>query len=122
MKRILFLTCLLWAAGLSVSPSAMAWYPGMYGGFGWYPPGFGYMGGPFFYPGDVSPNDYYYPPIIVTEPAQPQVYVEKSAPTAANGEATVSYYWYHCDSPEGYYPYITQCPAGWKAVAPTPKQ
>lgn len=29
-------------------------------------------------------------------------------------------YWYHCDSPEGYYPYISQCSTGWKPVPATP--
>ncbi|MBI3327102.1 MAG: hypothetical protein HYZ81_10440 [Nitrospinae bacterium] len=30
------------------------------------------------------------------------------------------HYWYACDDPQGYYPYIQQCPGGWRPVAPTP--
>jgi hypothetical protein len=29
-------------------------------------------------------------------------------------------YWYYCDNPPGYYPYVPQCPSGWRPVAPTP--
>jgi hypothetical protein len=28
--------------------------------------------------------------------------------------------WYACDTPPGYYPYVHQCPSGWRPVAPTP--
>jgi hypothetical protein len=28
-------------------------------------------------------------------------------------------YWYHCNNPEGYYPYVQQCVTGWQTVAPT---
>lgn len=83
--------------------------------------GFGlYLGAPYMYP--YSPYYYpsypyaYYPPVIVS-PQQPQVYIEQdnsqAAPQATN-------YWYHCDKPEGYYPYVKECPGGWEQVSPTP--
>ena len=28
-------------------------------------------------------------------------------------------YWAYCRSPQGYYPYVSDCPAGWLPVAPT---
>jgi hypothetical protein len=28
--------------------------------------------------------------------------------------------WYYCDNAGGYYPYVQQCPGGWRAVTPTP--
>ena len=61
---------------------------------------------------------YAYPPVIVSPPpvyAQPvpQVYVQPSAPQS---------YWYYCDSAQGYYPYIQECPGGWRQVTPTPPQ
>jgi hypothetical protein len=31
-----------------------------------------------------------------------------------------SYYWYYCEDPAGYYPYIQQCNVEWQAVPPTP--
>jgi hypothetical protein len=28
--------------------------------------------------------------------------------------------WYYCDHPQGYYPDVSQCLRGWRAVSPTP--
>ncbi len=30
------------------------------------------------------------------------------------------YYWYWCDDPEGYYPYVQECNDDWQPVSPTP--
>lgn len=30
------------------------------------------------------------------------------------------YYWYYCDNPAGYYPYVKSCHGPWRAVTPTP--
>jgi hypothetical protein len=46
------------------------------------------------------------PPGGTTEPAPPP------QQTAGN--------WYYCDSAKNYYPYINQCPEGWKTVPATP--
>ncbi len=27
-------------------------------------------------------------------------------------------YWYYCQNPAGYYPYVSQCPGGWLTVVP----
>lgn len=27
-------------------------------------------------------------------------------------------YWYYCQNPGGYYPYVQQCPNGWLQVVP----
>ena len=29
-------------------------------------------------------------------------------------------YWYYCQDPPGYYPYVQQCPGGWQTVVPPP--
>ena len=29
-------------------------------------------------------------------------------------------YWYRCNQPDGYYPYVTQCPGGWLQVPAQP--
>ena len=47
------------------------------------------------------------PPVIVQ---QPPVYVQR-------GQAE-SEYWYYCDNPQGFYPYIKSCPGGWMKVVP----
>ncbi len=67
--------------------------------------------GPYWGP-DWAPYDY--PPVVVAPPA---VYVEPSAPVSAPPPPP---YWYYCDNPQGYYPYVQQCPGGWRPVAPTP--
>jgi hypothetical protein len=42
------------------------------------------------------------PPSVVVPPAAPPIF------------------WYYCENPRGYYPYVAQCPNGWRAVSPTP--
>jgi len=64
------------------------------------------------------PPYYAYPPTVITVPSQPQVYIERGydEPAPARGQG----YWYYCDSPSGYYPYVRECPGGWQPVSPTP--
>ena len=62
------------------------------------------------------PYGYAYPPVVAVPSTQ--VYVQPSAPAAAQPPPSAS--WYYCDNPRGYYPYVQQCPGGWRAVAPTP--
>jgi hypothetical protein len=59
-------------------------------GFGWFP---GWWGP------DYPP---YAPPAYVPPQTEPQ------------------YFWYYCQNPPGYYPYIQQCPGGWQTVVPPP--
>lgn len=107
---------------------------------GWHRGGAGvgvYFGTPYpFFPYPYSPYAYPYPyvvsppPVIVTQP-QPQVYIEQgsdsstppaqvSPPAASAGNNNGQAYWYFCEQANGYYPYIKDCPAGWKQVSPTP--
>jgi hypothetical protein len=65
--------------------------------------------GPYAYP-------YAYPPVVAVPSTQ--VYVQPSAPATA--QPPPSAFWYYCNNPRGYYPYVQQCPGGWRAVAPTP--
>lgn len=49
--------------------------------------------------------------------APPAQYIEKgdgSDGTSANA------WWYRCDQPSGYYPYIKDCPGGWQTVPAQP--
>lgn len=92
------------------------------------PPPFAYSYGyPYAYPYVYSPP----PQVIVTQPPQPQVYIEQgsgtvspapapapSAPAASADNA--QNYWYYCEQSDSYYPYVKECPAGWKQVTPTP--
>jgi hypothetical protein len=62
--------------------------------------------------------------LIVAAPvAVPQTYVYSYAypvyvqnPVYGQSQAQ---YWAYCRSPQGYYPYVSECPAGWLPVAPT---
>jgi hypothetical protein len=56
---------------------------------------------PYAYP-------YVYPPVVV-QPAPPV-----STPLPPR-------YWYYCNNPQGYYPYVQHCPGGWRPVAPSPQ-
>jgi len=63
-----------------------------------------YSGYPYYgYP--YSPA----PPVVV----QPAPVYEPPAPAPQ-----AAAYWYYCQNPQGYYPYIQQCPAGWLQVVP----
>jgi len=71
------------------------WWPG----YGLYPA----------YPYAYYPAPYYpAPPVIVQQ--QPPVYAKPAPPQ--------SDYWYYCENPQGYYPYVKSCPGGWMKVVP----
>ncbi len=53
-----------------------------------------------------------YPDSAVTPEPAPPVYAQPGTPPDQAG------YWYYCQNPPGYYPYVTECPAGWVAVLP----
>lgn len=128
MKNNKLLCGLILLAGVTVSGLAAA--DPRHGGHGYGGHGHRHGGSSFgFYLGIPYPYDPYpyyspyrypyYPPVVtVPVPTQPPVYIEQgdvAAPAAAD-----NYYWYHCDRPEGYYPYVKQCPGGWERVNPTP--
>ena len=76
-------------------------------GFGFGP----YWGwpGPYYY----YPPAYYPPTVVVASPPAPTHWVERT-------EQPQSGFWYYCESSRGYYPYVKDCPGGWKAVPPAP--
>lgn len=82
------------------------WHHGWYGGrMGWWwvvGPSWHYYEYPFYpYWGSYSSR------VVV---------VEQPAPTGPPPTA----YWYWCDEPKGYYPYVAQCAGGWTPVPATP--
>jgi hypothetical protein len=127
MKKSGLLCGLMLLAGISISGAAQADHRGHdHIGVGFY---FGVpYAHPYYGPYPYGPYAYYppypyYPPVVVAPAPQPPVYVEQQpapsvAPAAPAPQASNS--WYHCDSPEGYYPYIKECAGGWKAVTATP--
>ena len=76
------------------------------GRFGWW-----WIVGPwwYFYPAPVYPYPQYVPPAVVEEQAPP-------VPTGL----PPSQYWYYCDNPQGYYPYVASCGTPWRPVPAAP--
>ncbi|HWR91636.1 MAG TPA: hypothetical protein VN300_04385 [Desulfobacterales bacterium] len=73
------------------------------GGSYWFgPPPF--WGPRYYYGGPV----YYAPPPVIVQPSTG--YIERGQEEAE--------YWYYCENPQGYYPYIRSCPGGWMKVVP----
>ncbi len=84
------------------------WGPGYggYPGYSWYP-AYPYA----YYPAPYYAAPYYAaPPVVIQQ--QPQVY---SQPQQQQSD-----YWYYCQNPQGYYPYVKSCPGGWMRVVPEP--
>ncbi|HEY8099772.1 MAG TPA: hypothetical protein VIF82_03390 [Burkholderiaceae bacterium] len=117
MKNVKLLCGLIFLIGMGISISAAAHH----GHFHHHGPRIGFaIGGSLWWPGPGYYAPYYYPyPPIVTTPAPPPVYIEQSQASSAS-TASQSAYWYYCDHPQGYYPYIKQCSDQWQKVAPVP--
>ena len=83
-------------------------------------------GAPYYYANDVyyveAPGGYAVAeaPAGVAEaaaaPAAPP------APAAAGAATSASATWYYCESSKTYYPYVSECKEGWRAVPATPPQ
>lgn len=88
--------------------------------YGYSPYGYaGYAG--YGYPRyGFAPYGYYGPATTVITQAAPPVYIEQGS-TSAIGPAADGY-WYYCNNPDGYYPYVRQCPNGWQQVSSQPLQ
>jgi hypothetical protein len=76
---------------------------GPYWGSYWGPYGYPYAY-PYVYP-------YTYPTQVYVQPSQQLSIQAPSSPPV----------WYYCDDPQGYYPYVQQCPGGWRTVTPSPQ-
>jgi len=70
---------------------------------------------PYYYPY----GHYYYDPPVIIQQQPSEVYIQQ-APEAAPQPVQEPVYWYYCPDPQGYYPYVKQCPKGWMRVIPTP--
>ena len=65
----------------------------------------------YFYPAPTYPYPTYVPPAVVVQQPPP---VPTGLPPAQ--------FWYFCDNPQGYYPYVASCSVPWRQVpATTPK-
>jgi hypothetical protein len=85
---------------------------GFHGGHGWGGVRFSIRVRPYW-----GPYGY---PYVYTYPYPPQVYVQPVLPLPVQPPAAPPV-WYYCDHPEGYYPYVQQCPGGWRTVPQSPQ-
>ena len=94
-----------WSVGIGF-PAYYSYGPGWNSGWGggWYDP----------YPayGGWGAWSTWSPPVVVER----QPVVVQSLPP---GPAPQSF-WYYCQNPAGYYPYVSVCPGGWTPVPSTP--
>jgi hypothetical protein len=86
----------------------------------------------YFYNAPVYPYpDPYVPSAVIVQQPPAQVYIEQGQPAApaapqaappapAAAPQAAPQYWYYCKNPQGYYPYVNQCPVPWQQVPATP--
>lgn len=85
--------------------------------FGGRAPYYGYPGGGYA-PGYGYGSAYGYAPVVAAPVAPPPVYVQRQDVVHVQSQPQASNYWHYCRSPEGYYPYVKNCPGGWLQVVP----
>jgi hypothetical protein len=121
---VILATLLLGSAGLGY-----AWQGGRgggwHGGHGWHGGtrigiglGIGPFWGPYWAPYSYPygyPYGYAYPPVVAAPLTQLSLQPSPQTPVQPP-----PVYWYYCDAAQGYYPYVHQCPGGWRTVTPTP--
>lgn len=111
--------------GLGLSPaygtSLYGYYgsgrSGFYGSYSFGVPYAPYYYRPYYGYGGYMPPPYY-PPVVVV-PATPPVYIQQPSTTPSTPSPETNY-WYYCENPAGYYPYVKKCPGGWLQVSPRP--
>lgn len=92
------------------------WDHGWHGGhFGWWYIDAGVWTLYPYYPGYYYPYGYPY----YAYPA-PYGYVAPQSPAVNSNLPAPPQSWYYCDAARGYYPYVQNCPSGWRAVAAQP--
>jgi len=77
----------------------------------------------YFYTAPVYPYpDPYTPPVVVQAPpvVQTPPPAVVAAPPAVAPAPEPAQVWYYCKAKKQYYPYVTECPTGWKTVPAQP--
>ena len=132
MKKVLIFTVIGVLLSLGFSSSAFCARGGGHSGGGHFSGGhfrgghFGHFGGPRVFIGGYfgSPYyPYYYPygyPYSYPYPYPDPYYPQADTQPPVYAEPEQDSYWYYCQDPRGYYPYVESCPGGWTRVVPTP--
>lgn len=79
-----------------------------------------YYAYPYAYPAYAYPVPAYAYPPAVTGYASPPVYAEQDIAQAAAAPSQAQGDWYYCTASRTYYPYTSECPAGWQRVPAQP--
>ncbi|MFA7280734.1 MAG: hypothetical protein WC100_11625 [Sterolibacterium sp.] len=82
-------------------------------------PLWGYGWGPWY------PPHYYLPsvPPVCAEQIPPPAFLDQEEASPAESAPTTpaqTAYWYYCESQRAFYPYVQECPGGWKKILPHP--
>jgi len=80
----------------------------------------GHLGWWYIDAGVWSLYPYYYPYPYYAYPAPYPYAPALEAPLVSGNVPPPPQNWYYCDAANGYYPYVTACPGGWRAVPATP--
>ncbi len=94
------------------------WHHGYQRGhFGWW----WIVGGVYYwYPRAIYPYpDPFVPPVYIERPVAPSAPAPEATPAPAASAPAAAGTWYYCDSAKSYYPYVVDCPGGWRAVPAT---
>jgi hypothetical protein len=109
-------------------------WPGYYG-YGYWPGYYGYYGPGYYYNYGYAYAPYGYAPYSYVPPGanggvtyiehEPEAASNKPAPVhvpdgAASAPPRGTQWWYLCNSPQGAYPYVRECPDGWERVPAVP--
>jgi hypothetical protein len=94
-------------ANVWVGPRVWRGHPARWGPRVWWGPRV--FWGPPVYWGPWYPY-YVAPPVVIQQ--QPPVSVQPEP------QPQQPVYWYYCENPQGYYPYVQNCPNGWTRVVP----
>ena len=119
---------------LLMQPASAQRHGGWHGGPGFFGLGLGLgLGWELAYAGGLYPYGYYPYPAYPAYPVYPAAYpaypyavaapaLYPAAPAAAPAPQprTAPANWYYCDSSKAYYPYVSQCAEGWRAVPSVP--
>ena len=85
-----------------------------------------YLGAPLYWPGyypgyypypDVYPGPDYFDPGLAAAPPGP--YIGQGVPQVAPAPQQD---WYFCPDSNAYYPYVRECPGGWRRVPAQPQR
>lgn len=94
---------------------------GPWWGYGW-PYYYSYYYPSYYYPSYPSYPyyPYYYAP-SATIPGGSQTYIEREEPGSSSSVSTEwPEDWFYCPESKSYYPYVKECPGGWKTVSARP--